>query len=115
SLVHRGQVSTVDLCTAKKHPKRCPMPRGQACQKRQRKEHAVTPIDAIHEQLRDATGLAGIMDATYRAFMAMRPVFEELQDRGGPGFAAFVLAGTQAANGRFWQAGPGKSRQSARG
>jgi len=61
----------------------------------------MTPIDTVHEQLRDASGLAGILDATYRAFITMLPAFEDLQDRGGPGFAAFVMAGTQAANGRF--------------
>lgn len=61
----------------------------------------MTQIDTVHEQLRDATGLAGILDATYRAFMTMLPAFEDLQDRGGPGFAAVVMAGTQAANGKF--------------
>ncbi len=61
----------------------------------------MTPIDAIHEQLREATGLIAILDATYRAFMTMLPVLEDLQNRGGPGFAAVVMAGTQAANGRF--------------
>lgn len=61
----------------------------------------MNPIEASHEQLREATGLTGILDATYRAFMTMLPVFENLQDRGGPGFAAVVMAATQAANGRF--------------
>jgi hypothetical protein len=61
----------------------------------------MTPIEAIQEQLRGATRLVGILDATYRAFMTMLPVLEDLQDRGGPGFAAFVMAGTQAANGRL--------------
>jgi hypothetical protein len=61
----------------------------------------MTPIDVVYEQLRDAVGLVGVMDATYRAFMMMLPVFEDLQDRGGPAFAAFVMAGTQAANGRL--------------
>jgi hypothetical protein len=61
----------------------------------------MTPIDAIHQQLREATGRTAILDATYRAFMTMLPVFEDLQNRGGPGFAAVVMAGTQAANGRL--------------
>jgi hypothetical protein len=61
----------------------------------------MTSIDAVHEQLREATGLVGILDAAYLTFMAMLPVFENLQDRGGPGFAAVVNAGTQATNGRF--------------
>ncbi len=61
----------------------------------------MNPIDAAHQQLREATGLTGILDATYRAFMTMLPVLEDLQDRGGPGFAAAVMAGTQAANGRL--------------
>jgi hypothetical protein len=61
----------------------------------------MTSIDTFHKQLRKATGLTGILDASYRAFMAMLPVLEDLQNRGGPGFAAVVMAGTQAANGRF--------------
>jgi hypothetical protein len=61
----------------------------------------MTPIDTVHQQLREATGLTGILDATYRAFMTMLPIFEDLQNRGGPGFAAVVMAGTQAANGRL--------------
>ncbi|HET7015983.1 MAG TPA: hypothetical protein VFI65_18820 [Streptosporangiaceae bacterium] len=61
----------------------------------------MTPIDVVHEQLRAATGVPGILDAAYRAFMTMLPVLEVLQDRGGPSFAAVVSAGTEASSGRF--------------
>lgn len=60
----------------------------------------MTPIDTVNEQLREATGLTGILDAAYRAFMTMLPIFENLKDRGGAGLAAVFNAGTQAADGR---------------
>jgi hypothetical protein len=61
-------------------------------------------MDALattRERLASAAGLPAVLDAAYQAFLAMLPVIQDQQDRAGPEFAAFVLAGGSAAHGRF--------------
>jgi hypothetical protein len=57
-------------------------------------------IESARVHLEQATGLAAVLDAAYDAFEQMLPALEEQQDRGGATFAAFVMSGTAAANGR---------------
>jgi hypothetical protein len=57
-------------------------------------------IESARVRLEQATGLAAVLDAAYDAFEQMLPALEEQQDRGGGTFAAFVMSGTAAANGR---------------
>jgi hypothetical protein len=57
-------------------------------------------IESARVRLEQATGLPAVLDAAYEAFEEMLPALEEQQDRGGGTFAAFVMSGTAAANGR---------------
>ena len=57
-------------------------------------------IESARVRLEQATGLAAVLDAAYDAFEQMLRALEEQQDRGGGTFAAFVMSGTAAANGR---------------
>jgi hypothetical protein len=57
-------------------------------------------IESARVRLEQATGLPAVLDAAYDAFEQMLPALEEQQDRGGGTFAAFVMSGTAAANGR---------------
>lgn len=53
------------------------------------------------ERMEQATDLGGVLDASYGVFMTLLDVVKEQQDRGGPLFAAFVIAGVSVAGGRF--------------
>jgi hypothetical protein len=57
-------------------------------------------IATVRAQLEQASDLPGILDAAYEAFEAMLPVIWGQAERVGGGFAAFVMAGASAANGR---------------
>ena len=57
-------------------------------------------IESALVRLEQATGLPAVLDAAYDAFEQMLSALEEQQDRGGGTFAAFVMSGTAAANGR---------------
>jgi hypothetical protein len=71
-------------------------------------------IRAAGERLELADDLPDVLAAAHAAFSGMLPVIYEQQDRGGGAYAAFVLAGVAAANGRMaiWSA-PSLSRQAA--
>jgi len=53
------------------------------------------------ERLEQNTDICGVLNASYGAFMTLLDVVKEQQDRGGPLFAAFVIAGVSVASGRF--------------
>jgi hypothetical protein len=53
------------------------------------------------ERVEQASDLGGILDAAYGAFMTLLDVVRDRQDRDGPLFAAFVIAGVSVAGGRF--------------
>ena len=57
-------------------------------------------IESAHLRLEQAVGLPAVLDAAYDAFEEMLSALEEQQDRGGGTFAAFVMSGAAAANGR---------------
>ena len=57
-------------------------------------------IDTARARLEHASGLPAVLDAAYDAFEDMLGVIEAQQDPGGGAFAAFVMAGAAAANGR---------------
>ena len=57
-------------------------------------------IDAARARLEHASGLPAVLDAAYDAFEDMLGAIEVQQDPGGGAFAAFVMAGPAAANGR---------------
>ena len=57
-------------------------------------------IESARVRLEQATGLPAVLDAAYDAFEEMLWALEEQEDRGGGAFAAFVMSGTAAANGR---------------
>ncbi len=64
----------------------------------------VTDMNSLtfaRERMEHATGLGSVLDASYGAFMALLDVVKEQQDRGGPLFAVFVIAGVAVAGGRF--------------
>jgi hypothetical protein len=57
-------------------------------------------LAAVRARLEQASDLPAILDAAYDAFEGMLPVIHGQEDRAGGGFAAFVMAGASAANGR---------------
>jgi hypothetical protein len=57
-------------------------------------------IDAVRARLQQTTDLPAILDAAYDAFEDMLPAIQDQQDPGGGAFAAFVMSGAMAANGR---------------
>jgi hypothetical protein len=57
-------------------------------------------IESARVRLEQAAGLPAVLDAAYEAFEEMIWALEEQEDRGGGAFAAFVMSGTAAANGR---------------
>lgn len=57
-------------------------------------------IDIVRARLEHATGLPALLDAAYAAFEDMLTAIEARQDPSTGAFAAFVMAGAAAANGR---------------
>jgi hypothetical protein len=62
-------------------------------------------LTVVRERLQRAVGLPDVLDAAYRAFLTMLPVIMTQQDRAGPDYAAYVMAGASAGHGRFAVAG----------
>lgn len=60
----------------------------------------MTRIDAAQQRLRQASGLAAILDAAYEAFEGMVSVIHPVQDPASGLFAALLMAAASAANGR---------------
>jgi hypothetical protein len=58
------------------------------------------PIEAARARLEQAAGLPAVLDAAYEAFEEMLRAIEDQQDPAGGAFAAFVMSGAAAANGR---------------
>jgi hypothetical protein len=58
-------------------------------------------IDQAHELIEQAADLPALLDASHRAFVTILGVIYQEQDRGGPLFPAFVMAGPAASSGRF--------------
>jgi hypothetical protein len=71
-------------------------------------------LDTARQRIERATDLPAVLDASYRAFATMLAVIEQEEDRGGPLFPAFVLAGVPASSGRFALAGAPSLPVSAR-
>jgi hypothetical protein len=61
---------------------------------------AMNPINVARARLDQAAGLPAILDAAYDAFEEMLRAIADQQDPVGGAFAAFVMAGAAAANGR---------------
>src|SRR5690348_2591236 len=57
-------------------------------------------MDTTQQHLREADGLAAVLDAAYWAFEGMLSVIYPVQDPASGLFAAFVMAAASAANGR---------------
>jgi len=57
-------------------------------------------IESARMRVEEAIGLPAVLDAAYDAFEQMLSAITVQQDRGGEAFAAFVMSGTAAANGR---------------
>jgi hypothetical protein len=57
-------------------------------------------IESVRARVEHAIGLLAVLDAAYNAFEQMLTAITIQQDRGGETFAAFVMSGTAAANGR---------------
>jgi hypothetical protein len=57
-------------------------------------------IESARERVEQAIALPAVIDAAYDAFEQMLAAITSQQDRGGEAFAAFVMSGTAAANGR---------------
>ena len=57
-------------------------------------------IESARARVEQAIGLPAVLDAAYDAFEQMLAAITIEQDRGGGTFAAFVMSGTAAANGR---------------
>jgi hypothetical protein len=57
-------------------------------------------MDMTQQRLREAGGLAAVLDAAYGAFEGMLSVIYPVQDPASGLFAAFVMAAASAANGR---------------
>ena len=57
-------------------------------------------MDTTQQHLREADGLAAVLDAAYSAFEGMLSVIYPVQDPASGLFAAFVMAAASAANGR---------------
>jgi hypothetical protein len=62
-------------------------------------------IASARARVEQAIGLPAVLDASYDAFEQMLAAITIQQDRGGGAFAAFVMSGTAAANGRDALAG----------
>src|ERR1022692_1967030 len=60
----------------------------------------MTWIIGAGDRLREASGLAAVLDAAYDAFEAMLPVIRACQDHAGSLFAAFGKSAASAADGR---------------
>jgi hypothetical protein len=60
----------------------------------------VSGADGVREQLAGAEGVAAVLAAGYGAFEWMLAVLEGYEDPAGEMFAAFVMAGGAAADGR---------------
>ena len=60
----------------------------------------MTRMALAQEHLEQAGDLAAVLDAAYEAFEAMLAVINDSQDPASGLFAAFVMAGAAAANGR---------------
>jgi hypothetical protein len=60
----------------------------------------VTRMVAAQEQLRQASGLAPVLSAAYEAFEAMLAAIRSQEDPAIDLFAAFMMAGALAADGR---------------
>src|SRR6266851_5602852 len=60
----------------------------------------MTWIISAQERLREANGLAAVLDAAYDAFEGMLPVIRVGQDNAGSLFAAFGKSAASAADGR---------------
>jgi hypothetical protein len=58
------------------------------------------PINAARTRLEQAIGLPAVLDAAYDAFDQLLGAIEDQQHPSGGAFAAFVMSGTAAANGR---------------
>jgi hypothetical protein len=58
-------------------------------------------LAVARDRLERAAGLRGVLDAAHQAFQAMLPVIMAQQDRAGPDYCAFVMAGASAGHGRF--------------
>jgi hypothetical protein len=58
-------------------------------------------LDAARERMERATDLAEILQASYCAFTTMLDLIQREQERGGPLFAAFMMAGCPASNARL--------------
>jgi hypothetical protein len=61
---------------------------------------AMTPTSLIRQQLEDAHSVADILDASYDAFDEMLSAFDRYQRGCGPFYAALIMAGPAAADGR---------------
>jgi hypothetical protein len=57
-------------------------------------------IESARARVEQAIGLPAVLDAAYDAFEQMLAAITIQQNRGGRAFAAFVMSGTAAANGR---------------
>jgi hypothetical protein len=57
-------------------------------------------INAARTGLEQAIGLPAVLDAAYHAFDQMLGAIKDQQDPSGGAFAAFVMSGAAAANGR---------------
>jgi hypothetical protein len=58
-------------------------------------------IDQARELIEQAADLPALLDASHRAFVTILGVIYREQDRGGPLFPAFVMAGPPASSGQF--------------
>jgi hypothetical protein len=58
-------------------------------------------LDLARARVEQATGLAGLLQAAYAAFLALLPVIESQQDPASPWFVPFVMAQAPAAGGRL--------------
>ncbi|MGH3294836.1 MAG: hypothetical protein ACRDP7_23860 [Trebonia sp.] len=57
-------------------------------------------MDTAQQHLREADGLAAVLDAAYAAYEGMLSVIHLVQDPASGLFAAFVMAAASAADGR---------------
>ena len=60
----------------------------------------MTSIPRTQQRLQDAAGLAAILDAAYDAFEDMLQAIRAHEDPASGAFAAFIMAGASAADGR---------------
>jgi hypothetical protein len=62
---------------------------------------AMDSLTLARERLERAAGLRDVLEAAHQAFQAMLPVIMAQQDRAGPAYCAFVMAGASAGHGRL--------------